>query len=303
MDKSFWQAIRKSDYQVPEGFTVAILSQELLALLGSPDAELRDYSAFDILERWIAQGLYTEHQMRAMLWGLVGNLNQGLGKKDDDSVLLRSFSALVIAEILKYDNAHPFLNENEVHEVLDQSLLYLEKEQDLRGHLEGKGWAHAIAHTGDLLGVLARSRYSGRRELERLLSALAEKITAPVEHAYTTVEDERLALVAIMALTRDILDDGYWDWWFLQLTMPVEKINWTDTINFARPKDICAYHNTRLFLHALYFQLTLAKYKMKGVKEMVSKIIEALHELDAGFYAAEVTRILDPGLNLDDIRE
>lgn len=303
MDNAFWQAIREDDYSVPAGFSVEQLSQELLMLLGSTDPMQRDYFAYGILERWIVREYYSRAQLRAMLWGLVGNLSKGLGTRENDTVFLRSFSMLVMAEILKYDNAHPFLDVTEVQEVFDRTLEYLGSEQDLRGYVPGKGWAHALAHVGDLLGVLACNRFMERKELEKMLSALAEKITTPVEYVYVTVEDERLALIVIMALTRNLLEASFWDWWCVQLTMPVEKMNWEDTIHFAAPMDICAYHNTKAFLHALYFQLTLAQYTIPGVNELIAKIIEALYELDPGFYAAEVVKILNPEMNIDDLRE
>jgi hypothetical protein len=301
LDKAFWRSIYQQHFQVPAGWHVEQLTPELLNRLGDSDPELRDYYIYSTLENWIQQGYYTPEQLRGMLTELLTNLAHGLGEQGDDRVLLRSFSALVISEILKYDNAHAFLRAEELQSVLEQGINYLSREQDLRGHVPGKGWMHAIAHAGDMLGVLTRNRYMGEHDLERILTAIAEKITAPVEHAYVEVEDERLALVVIAALTRNLLGRTFWRWWCEQFGAVEEKMHWEDTIRFARQADICAYHNTRLFLHSLYFQLTLARYKLAGVEELTELITGTLHHIDLGFYSVEVIKIIDPNIDTGEI--
>lgn len=302
MDKAFWRAIYQSGFKVPAGYTVEQLTPELLARLGDSDPEMRDYYIYTTLENWIQQGYYTNEQLRSMLTPLLENLTKGLGEQGDDRVLLRSFSALFISEILKYDNGHPFLREEEVHSALEQSINYLSWEQDLRGYVKGKGWVHAIAHAGDLLGVLTRNRYIGAQDLERILTVIAEKMINPVAHPYITLEDERLALVVIAALTRNLLGRDFWRWWCNQLAAVEEKMHWEDTVHFARQVDICAYHNTKMFLHSLYFQLTLAGYKLPGAQGLVQLVIDTLHKLDPGFYSVEVIKIIDPEINTDELR-
>jgi hypothetical protein len=217
MDREFWRSVAQNQFQVPAGYTVEQLTSELLHNLGDNDPQLRDHLAYTALEKWIQQGYYTHTQLRAMITDLTDNMKQGLGTQGDDTVLWRSFSALTLSEVIKYDNTHPFLREDEVKDILEQSINYLIREQDLRGYAEGKGWVHALAHAGDLLGVLTRNRYVGESRLELILSALAEKTMMPVNHAYVTLEEERLALVVIAALTRNLLPLSYWRWWCRQL--------------------------------------------------------------------------------------
>src|ERR1700752_945325 len=52
-DRSFWQAIAKNKYAVPEHESADALAHELSALLASPDPELRDELAYSILTTWI----------------------------------------------------------------------------------------------------------------------------------------------------------------------------------------------------------------------------------------------------------
>ncbi|BCL78544.1 DUF2785 domain-containing protein [Ktedonobacteria bacterium brp13] len=304
MDKEFWRSIADNDYQLPQGYTLEQLTPELLTLLGTNDPEMRDYFIYTTLENWIQRGLYNSEQLRAMRVQLLDNLLAGLGERnatDATNTLLRSFSALTLSELLKYENAHPFLSREEVQQTLEQSINYIMNEQDLRGHVRGIGWVHALAHAGDLLGVLARNHHVGLRELERILTAIAEKTTVPTEYLYVSIEDERLALVVIAVLTRKLIPASYWSWWCRHMAEIGDKMPWEDIVHFARPEDSNAYHNTRLFLHALYLQLTLAHYKLPGSTELVAAITRTLYQLDPGFYSPEVIKIIDPDIDLEQL--
>ncbi|WP_126602656.1 DUF2785 domain-containing protein [Dictyobacter aurantiacus] len=301
MDKAFWRSIALNHFQLPADYSVEQLTPELLSLLGDPDPELRDYYIYSTLENWIQEGLYTHTQLRSMVMQLAENMRYDLGKQGDDMVLLRSFSALTLSDILKYDNSHPFLARSEVHGILEQAISYLVGEQDLRGYVTGKGWLHALAHAGDLLGVLARNRHLGDTELKRMMAALAERVTLPTDYGYMTLEEERLALVVIATLTRDILSPTFWSWWGRQMSQVEERMHWENTVRFAQPPDINAYHNTKLFLHALFFQLTITGYKMRGVPELVETIRQTLNRLDPGFFSADVIKILDPDIHTEDL--
>jgi Protein of unknown function (DUF2785) len=298
MDRAFWHGITTNDFQIPPGFTLDQLTPELLSRLGESDPELRDYFIYTTLEKWIQRGFYDPDRLRGMITQLLSNMEYQLGEEGVDSVLLRSFSALTLSEVLKYENAHPFFRAEEVLALLEQAISYLMREQDLRGHVEGKGWLHALAHAADLLGVLARNRFVQEAELERILIAVAEKASMPTTYLYLTLEEERLALVAISALTRNLLPPSYWRWWCRQMAQIEETMQWENFFHFARPTEIAAYHNTKSFLHALYFQLTIAGYKLPAAQELVEAIIKTLDQLDPGFYSVEVIKILDPDLNL-----
>lgn len=147
MEKAFWQGIIDADYAMPAEHSLSDLTSELLALLGSTDAHLRDGIAYPILERWISRDLYTVNELRAMARQLGANLKRGLGEQGTDTVFLRAFSALVLAEIVYHHNTHkePFLKEEDVRQILEQSLVYYPAEQDLRGYVSGADWAHAAA--------------------------------------------------------------------------------------------------------------------------------------------------------------
>ncbi len=197
MDRTFWRVIANDENALPQGEWVAELAPELLSWLGSPDAELRDEFAYRILAAWIERDQFEPEQLRDMVGQMLDNLHFGLGERDTDSVFLRSYSTLVLMEIVAYDNAHPFLQQFEIARMLDQVLEYLRKERDLRAWVDGPGWAHAVAHTADLLMMLARSLRLGGPELERLLDGIAERLLEPSGVVLVQHEDERLAYAAL----------------------------------------------------------------------------------------------------------
>ena len=180
MDKAFWQAILENECAVPEGHSVAQPDAGAAGVPRLDRPDLRDDVAFSILATWIGrEGAYTNDELRAIGQQMAHNLTLGMGEQGSDTVFRRSFSALVLGFVIKYDNAHPFLEPAEVQSYLDQALEYLAHERDLRGYVAEKGWAHSAAHTADLLAYLARNQALDGRDLERMLHAIAEKVSAP----------------------------------------------------------------------------------------------------------------------------
>ena len=49
------------------------------------------------------------------------------------------------------------LSEEQLYSVAEQVLEYVYLEEDVRGYVEGKGWAHSTAHAADALDALART--------------------------------------------------------------------------------------------------------------------------------------------------
>src|SRR5262249_37884909 len=158
-DKAFWRAIAADKFHPPAGGSLPQLANELSDALASPDSEWRDDIAYSTLTSWI----YEQHLLdTATLDSLVNRWTEDpkyhVGTAGTDDVFRRSFSALMLSVVVATDNAKPFLTDERVHGLLDAALAYLAAEKDVRGYVEGKGWAHSAAHTSDLLKFLGRSR-------------------------------------------------------------------------------------------------------------------------------------------------
>jgi hypothetical protein len=273
MHPVFWQAIRDSDYVIPDGYNVKDLTSELVGYLGSPDPTLRETYAYSIISYWIERGLYTSQQLREMTMLMVSNLGIGLKEKESDDVFLRSYSVLLLAEIIARDNQHNFLTEAEVKNLMRWTLEYMLTERDLRGFVRRKGWATCIGHTADLLRRLARNRYVDRNDLEQMMNAIAQRVTTPTQYVFIHNEDEGLVMAVWAALARQ------------ELTMPF-MINWlarlVQVMHLVRPDDPFdprvhgAVQNTRNFLRSFYFRIALNKKTDEWLNRLRPKVLAAV---------------------------
>lgn len=287
MDRSFWQDVIAADYAVPPGHSAASLTHELLAYLGSTDPELRDVFAYPILEHWIHGGQCSAGEVRTMAAQLEGNLTAGVGEQGTDSVFLRSFSALTLAEIVYEDNQHPFLAEAEVRHLLERALAYLPAERDLRGYVPGPGWAHAVAHGADLLWVLAQNRYLGAADLERVMEAIATKAAPAGAHIYLFNDDQRLVRAVLGVLQRDLLPLSFLSTWLNRLThsdgRPIGIAAFFDghPPAVASTDKIGLLHNTSQFLRGLYFHLAFDPDPPAVAADLLPIVAVALEPINA----------------------
>lgn len=252
VDRAFWRGVVASEYALPEGHAPDDLTRELVGMLGSPDAELRDTFAYPILEHWLHAGVYPDDGVRALMAELAANLTRGLGERDTDSVFLRAFSALMLAEIIHYDNARQFLDADELRHLLELALAYLDAERDQRGWMGGKGWAHAVAHAADILFVLAQSRHLATDDLARILDGIGSKLLAGGAF-YVCGEDERLARAADAAIRRGFVPREQLAAWLDRLTGPLTDVDWMDAAAVDQTLDV--HHNMRAFVRSVYFAL------------------------------------------------
>jgi hypothetical protein len=282
VDRSFWRVIANDEKALPQGEWVAELAPELLSWLGSADAELRDEFAYRILAAWIERDQFEPDQLRDMANQMLDNLQVGLGQRESDSIFLRSYSALVLMEIVAYDNAHSFLRRDEVVLLLDGVLDYLRQECDLRAWVDGPGWAHAVAHTADLLMMLSRNHQLGAPELERLLDGIADRLLQPCGVVFLQHEDERLAYTALNVLRRGVVGWDFLDRWQIRFTHPPGR----DSRRLVHTLDgeSAARVNVTGFLRSLYFQLILTENPPPNPTEHLTAVLATLQTMDIGFY-------------------
>ena len=283
MDRTFWRVIANDEKALPQGEWVGELAPELLSWLGSTDVELRDEFAYRILAAWIERDQFEPDQLRDLARQMLDNLQVGLGEREGDSVFLRSYSALVLMEIVAYDNAHPFLRQSEVARLLDGALDYLRQECDLRAWVEGPGWAHAIAHTADLLMMLARNLHLGTVELERLLDGVADRLLQPCGVVFVQQEDERLAYAVLNVLRRGLVGRKFLDGWLGRFTHPPGRDSWR--LVHTLDGESAARVNATSFLRSLYFQLMLTENPPPDATEHLAAVLATLERMDIGFYS------------------
>ncbi len=273
MDKQFWLDIRENNFALPPGQSAGPLTEELFSYLESTDPDLRDLIAYETFSNWLEQGLYSSNELRAYILRLILNLQNGIGERDTDTVFTRTFSALFLAEIVNYDNRHPFLDKDEVLNILAKGLNYLEEEMDPRGYVPEKGWAHALAHTADLLYVLASNRYLARENLEQILKQIAVKLIAPTDWVYIHGEDDRLVRAVIAAYQRHLASQ---DW--LTIITADGNNTWRDSFMDLFLQN--AFFNSKTFLRSLYLHIlqTEELANKDHILESVQKSLQALRQ-------------------------
>jgi hypothetical protein len=247
---AFWQQVVDSGLQLPTGRPLGDMTAELTTMLGDPDPDVRDGIAYPTLATWIGDGVYDD-LLTGLGDGMCVGLEQGLGRRESDSVFIRSYSALVLTECIDRDTQVGLVPRETVLRWGDRVATWFVRERDLRGFVPGNGWAHAVAHGADAIAALARSPRMGRAELEILLDVVADRLVAPTEYFLVAGETDRLAHAAMQVLRRDLIG--------LELLEP-----WVERIAAAgRPSGDRHRHpwfvagNVQGFLRSLQLQLAL----------------------------------------------
>ncbi len=254
MSEAYWQSVMQTGRQVPPDRSLNESTVELVEMLGHPNPRMREEIAYPLLTTWLAQGVYDD-LLAGLGDGIVPGLRYGLGHDGDVSVIRRSYSALMLAEILGRDNDEHLMTSATVLEWGDLATSWYVREQDHRGWIPEQGWAHAIAHGADLLAALARSRHFGRLELTVLLDVIADRVLTPTAYVWRHGEDDRLAYAVMTLMHRNALDPGIVEPWLARLGDGIRPPRTRGHLESEWPSPGAA--NTSAFLRALHLQLAL----------------------------------------------
>jgi len=254
--------IKESDYAIPSEICLDALITDMINFIGDTDAELRDELIYSTFCEWADNGCISTTQMKHVLTLCLDNdhLFYGIGENDTDSVFTRSFSSLQVALAFCLHDQSLFLTGEEILNIKDIVLCYVAKEKDFRGYVNGKGWAHAVAHIADALANIsgadkaADGEFSlGREVLLQLLGAV-KSLICNKDWVYIAEEDERLVSVVIGVCGNEVLSTK-------------ELINWLESFNMADkewwngtiPGDFNLHVNRKNFMRSLYFEFLSCK--------------------------------------------
>ncbi|BDP42464.1 hypothetical protein DAETH_24330 [Deinococcus aetherius] len=194
-----WAEVAARGYAVPEGLHPPDALGELLGMLGSEDPEVRDRQAYSTLAHWTRAGHFD-----SVLRELGDATAFGLSH---ESVLVRSFSALVLGEAIRRDRLTSLLPGETVAVWRDRWTRWYPHELDVRSFEEGVGWVHAVAHGADTAREVASHPRTERAELRGLLDTLTKRLRSLPLHLNQT-EDDRLALAMLAVLAREEYEPG-----------------------------------------------------------------------------------------------
>jgi hypothetical protein len=269
MAETFWEQVKANGLKVPDDRPLAELTSELTSMLGDPDPQSRDRIAYPTLAAWVSEGVYDD-LLGGLGDGMAAGLGVGLGEDGSDSVFRRSFSALVLAECIGRDNEMHLVPADVMLGWGDALAGWLVREQDLRGFVPGKGWAHAVAHGADAVGALAGAEAMGRLELTVLLDVLADRLLAPTGHHLVNGEPDRLAYATMKILRRDLVGLDVLEPWVTRLSTAAAP---TDT---DEHDPFLVTGNVQAYLRALYLQTALAPRPPACRADLLLVLIDAL---------------------------
>lgn len=271
MVSTFWEQVMANGLKVPDDRPLDELTTELTRMLGDPDPAVRDGVAYPTFTTWLAEGVYDD-LLGGLGDGMAAGLEVGLGENGTDTVFRRSFSALVLGECIGRDNRVHLIPAEAILTWGDRIATWLIRERDLRGHVPGKGWAHAVAHGADALGTLAEAESVGRLELTVLLDVLADRLLAPTEYHLVNGEPDRLAAASMRILRRNLLDLDVLEPWVARLAHRASPTGHDESDPYL------VTGNVQNYLRAMYLQLALAPDPPACRSDLLLVVIDGLRQ-------------------------
>ncbi|MBT3532193.1 MAG: DUF2785 domain-containing protein [Gammaproteobacteria bacterium] len=224
------------------------LARELIHCLGSADSELRDGISYDLLTYWLRSEKISTETSSFLLQTLSPNLEESYS----DQTLLRSFSALILGELMRADNLNSFMSEQDRLELLRTSVIALDNESDFRGLVEDIGWVHLIAHLADVLWRFSLHSALDEEQSRLILTGIRSK-AGPTAAGYGFNEGDRLARSVTILIRRQALPTEEFVAWLESFDAPTSMNAWPDA--FSSIEGMTELNNSKQFIRALSDQL------------------------------------------------
>lgn len=281
MGVAYWRGVVRDGVRVPDDRTLGDLTAELTTMLGSPDPEIRDGVALQVLTVWIGRGVYDD-LLAGLGDGMAAGLRVGVGETGTSTVFRRSWSARVLAHVLHRDQDEQLLPAEDVLRWGDRLTTYLLREQDVRGFIPGQGSARSVAHAADALTALASSRHLGPLELTVLLDVIADRLVGglPLDHN----ETDHLAAATIAVLLRDRVPFDVVEPWVARIAVHADPESAAPNVD-----PWTHVRNTQSFLRSLHLQLLLGPRRPPTRADMVLVVGDALRTTNGQHLPRSVT--------------
>ena len=247
------------------------LAIELISCLGSPDPELRDGVGYELFTYWLREEKLTDDTREALL----ARLESRMSDSSQAATLSRSFSALILAELMRSDAATPFMTSLQRNQLLDSTISAIGSESDFRGLDAELGWIHPVAHLADLLWRFALHPHTSPDQATLLMAAVRSKV-APTDVAYAFNEGDRLARVIAVIVRRELIAADEIAGWIGEFESPSSMERWSEA--FRSPAGMAELHNTKQFLRALSDQLAGFEFD-PGISEVLDALVNGFTQL------------------------
>lgn len=178
------------------------LFETMLENIGTTDGYLRDNIYLMRLVEMLKSEPFTNEKLISYIEICLEQIKYGLGEINTDSVFKRSFSALVLYYLVVINQQRNFLSNDLKQQIIYESIYLFKNEQDIRGYVEGKGWAHSIAHYSDLIAGIVTSDFCDSKYNEEILDVLninLQKLNVD-KSCYIDDEEERMLFIVFAML-------------------------------------------------------------------------------------------------------
>lgn len=244
------------------------LTEQLLPCLGSPNPVLRDTYGYGLYTHWLRNEQLSTGTKQRLFAELLNNL-------DSKDSLLRSFSALILSEILRADAINSFLSTTERDSLQLKSSAALIAETDFRGFDEKIGWVHPVAHLADVHWRLALHPELTSAQASNMLEAIASKAVTD-ESSYIFNESDRLARVVAIIIRTEILDANDVATWLKQFSLRADGESWPTA--FASVRGMAELHNAKGFVRALSNQLQGVQIP-RQIEDQIRQLLDLFGQL------------------------
>ena len=271
MPATDWTQVLANEYQVPEDRPLPELTAELTTMLGDPDPQARDGVAFPVLATWVSEGVYDD-LLVGLGDGIAAGLAIGLGETGTDSVFRRTFSALVLGCVIERDSEERLVPGEQVLRWGDRIVGWYLRENDLRGFVPGRGWAHAVAHGADAIGALATSPHLSNAELAVMLDVIADRALSATEPLLCG-EPDRMASAVLEVLRRNLVPVSDVESWLARLE---ERANPFGSSDVTESDPYASTTNPQALLRAVYLQLAFGPQPPADRTDLLLVTVDAL---------------------------
>ncbi|MED1865354.1 DUF2785 domain-containing protein [Fictibacillus nanhaiensis] len=180
-----------------------VVLDAMILHIGSPNSDLREMVYRSFYRSILNDQLDPQTLSKLLDYSVRHLLFKGIGESGTDSVFTRAFTTILIAVIINKDHDMDFLPKETLTEVKNEIKNYIELEQDVRGYVPVKGWAHSIAHVADTCDELIKSEKIDEVEYFSIVEILLKKYcTTPT--AFVHGEDDRVVIAVLAMLKKEV---------------------------------------------------------------------------------------------------
>lgn len=218
--------------------------QLLLGNIGNLNPVIRDDLVYTLLARGFLESAFTHKQEQNIVSTFIKekDLFKNIAEPQNDSIFLRSFSALLGSVILEKDKKTEILTDEQRKQLFAWSIDYLLREKDYRGFVAGKGWAHSVAHGSDFLGA-ALSHPKFLKQEQRRIMQIIPTIFKNINTPFVDDEEQRLAFAFYQGVKASKIS----------LSNFIELINQNDIERYQelQKDDLLSWHKLSTWLRLL----------------------------------------------------